>query len=120
MVEDATAMFAKGRTRALPAHVFEGVLLEAQSLGSLGRGQQYVSGTHRVSPWAKGIREKIRESDVGRECDTAARRNDTLLEKGAVGPVAQVLPARQQMAHALLQGGAGTVPGRAGSVRPVN
>jgi hypothetical protein len=39
MVEDATAVLAKGWAGALPAHILKGVLLETKIVRSLGCGQ---------------------------------------------------------------------------------
>ena len=76
MVEDAAAMLAKGRAGALPAHILKGMLLETKkSAASAVVSRTCLLGTARLL--AQGTRKKIRESDVGRECDTAARRKDT-------------------------------------------
>ena len=40
MVKNASAMLAKGRAGALPAHIVEGVFLEPQQLGGFGDGEE--------------------------------------------------------------------------------
>lgn len=78
MVEDASAVFAERWTSALPAHVFEGVLLEPEFFCSLGRGEQLLSSPvgHVVSR-VNGTGQKFREKLVPGECRTSRGCRDT-------------------------------------------